>query len=170
MAIDLTSRARGAMNPNRHFYYVQNEIDWAVAATTKTSALAAADVLEVIDVPAGTCIINAGIETMVAPTGASSDTALDLGVTGIDADAWADGYDADAAVAGTYSQNPAAYQPIVIGSTADTIDVLIQASTTPPTAGKIRVWAILINSGTSHILISILVDRAHSFNILPLLL
>lgn len=143
MAIELASRARGVSNPNRGFYYVQNLIDFADAATEKGSALAAADVIEAIAVPAGTMIINAGIEVITAAGGESSDNALDLGVTGIDADVFADGFDLDAAAAGAYSQNPAAFQPIVIGATADTIDVLIQAATTAPTSGVIRVWAIL---------------------------
>jgi hypothetical protein len=139
----LTPRARGVSNPNRGFYYVQNFIDWADAATAKGSALAAADVIEAISVPVGTMIVNAGIQVVSVSTGESSDVALDLGVTGVDADVFVDGFDLDAAAAGAYAQNPAAYQPVVIGATADTIDVLIQAATTAPTGGVIRVWAIL---------------------------
>jgi hypothetical protein len=139
----LTPRARGVSNPNRGFYYVQNFIDWADAATAKGSALAAADVIEAISVPVGTMIVNAGIEVTSLATGESSDVALDLGVTGVDADVFVDGFDLDGAAAGAYAQNPAAYQPVVIGATADTIDVLIQAATTAPTGGVIRVWAIL---------------------------
>ncbi len=139
----LTPRARGVSNPNRGFYYVQNFIDWADAATAKGSALAAADVIEAISVPVGTMIVNAGIEVTSLATGESSDVALDLGVTGVDADVFVDGFDLDAAAAGAYAQNPAAYQPVVIGATADTIDVLIQAATTAPTGGVIRVWAVL---------------------------
>lgn len=149
MAIELSTRARGVSNPNRGFYYVQNFIDFAAAATEKGSALAAADVIEAIAVPAGTMIVNAGIQVVTAAGGESADNALDLGVTGVDADVFVDGFDLDAAAAGAWTQNPAAYQPIVIGATADTIDVLIQAATTAPTSGVIRVWAILcdVNDG-----------------------
>lgn len=124
-------------------YKVEFTLDFAEAATEKGSALAAADVIECITVPAGTVIWNAGIEVISVTTGESSDVALDLGVTGVDADAWVDGFDVDAATAGAYAQNAAAYQPIVIGATADTVDLLIQAATTAPTGGVVRVWAVL---------------------------
>jgi len=51
----------------------------------------------------------------------------------------------DAAAAGAYAQNAAAFQPVVIGATADTIDLLIATATTAPTAGVARVWAVLMN-------------------------
>ena len=37
---------------------------------------------------------------------------------------------------------PAAYQPIVIGNTADTLDVLIASLATTNTAGELRVWVV----------------------------
>jgi hypothetical protein len=119
-------------------------IDFAAAATAKGSALAAADVIECINVPANTLILNAGFEVITVLGGESNDTALDLGVTGVDADVFVDGFDGDAAAAGAYAQNAAAFQPVVI-ATADTIDLLIQAATTAPTSGEVRVWAVLMN-------------------------
>lgn len=125
-------------------YLVDVTVDFAAAATAKGSALAAADVIECINVPANTVILNAGFEVITAAGGESSDNAWDLGVTGIDADNFVDGFDGDAAVAGDYAQNAAAFQPIVLKS-ADTIDLLIQAATTAPTSGELRVWAVLMN-------------------------
>lgn len=146
--VDLATRLGSGLHPSRQGntnvpYLVDMELDWAVAADEKGSALAAADVIECIDVPAGTLVIAAGIEVLEAATGASSDVAVDLGVTGVDADVFVDSFDLDAAAAGAYAQQPAAYQPVVIGSAADTVDVLIQAATTAPTGGSIRVWAVL---------------------------
>ena len=126
-------------------YLVDKTIDFAAAATAKGSALAAADVIEAISVPVNTVIVNAGIEVITVLGGESNDTTFDLGVTGVDADVFVDGFDADAAAAGAYAQNPAAYQPVVIGSTADTIDLLIATATTAPTSGVVRVWAVLMN-------------------------
>ena len=125
-------------------YLVDRFIDFAAAATSKGSALAAADVIECISVPVNTVILNAGIEITTVLGGESSDTTFDLGVTGTDADVFVDGFDADAAAAGAYAQNAAAFQPVVI-ATADTIDLLIQAATTAPTSGEVRVWAVLMN-------------------------
>jgi len=126
-------------------YLVDVNIDLAAAATAKGSALAAADVIEAIDVPANTLILNAGIEVITAVDGsASADNAWDLGVTGVDADVFVDGYALDEGTAGDYAQNAAAYQPVVI-ATADTIDLLIQAATTAPVSGVVRVWAVLMD-------------------------
>lgn len=124
-------------------YLVDVTIDFAAAATAKGSALAAADVIEALSVPANTVILNAGLEIITALGGESSDTTFDLG-TGVDADNFVDGFDADAAAAGAYAQNAAAFQPIVAG-TADTIDITIATATTAPTSGEVRVWAVLMN-------------------------
>ena len=126
-------------------YLVDRFIDFAAAATSKGSALAAADVIECISVPVNTLILNAGIEITTVLGGESSDTTFDLGITGVDADVFVDGFDADAAAAGAYAQNAAAFQPVVIGATADTIDLLIATATTAPTSGVARVWAVLMN-------------------------
>lgn len=127
-------------------YVAEFLLDFAVAAAAKGSALAAADVIECIPVPAGSIVLCAGLECITAVDGSTSaDNALDLGITGVEADIWVDGYDLDAAVAGTYSQFAADFRPLVVGSTADTIDVLIQAATTAPVSGVVRVFAVLVN-------------------------
>lgn len=126
-------------------YLVDKSINFATAATAKGSALAAADVIECISVPVDTVVISAGFEVITAVGGASSDNTVDLGVTGVDADVFVDGFDLDAATAGAYPQQPAAYQPVVIGSAADTIDLLFATATTAPTSGVVRVWAMLMN-------------------------
>ena len=125
-------------------YLVDVTVDFAAAATAKGSALAAADIIECISVPANTLILNAGIEVITVLGGESNDTTFDLGVTTTEPDNFVDGFDADAAAAGAYAQNAAAYQPLVIG-TADTIDLLIATATTAPTSGEVRVWAVLMN-------------------------
>lgn len=125
-------------------YLVDVEVNFATAATAKGSALAASDVIECISVPANTLILNAGIEVLTVTGGESSDTTYDLGVTGVEADNFIDGFDGDAAAAGAYAQNAAAYQPLV-NATADTIDLLIATATTAPTSGVFRVWAVLMD-------------------------
>jgi hypothetical protein len=125
-------------------YLVDKNIDFAAAATAKGSALAAADVIECISVPVNTVILNAGIEIITVMGGESNDTTFDLG-TAVDADVFVDGFDADAAAAGAYAQNAAAFQPLVVGATADTIDITIATATTAPTSGVARVWAVLMN-------------------------
>jgi hypothetical protein len=125
-------------------YLVDKTINFATAATAKGSALAAADVIECISVPVNTVILNAGLEIITVLGGESNDNTFDLG-TGVDADVFVDGFDADAAAAGAYAQNAAAFQPLVVGATADTIDITIATATTAPTSGVVRVWAVLMN-------------------------
>ncbi len=148
--IDLSNGLGGAPRPARSLtnmpYLVEKTIDFAVAATAKGSALAAADVIEVIDVPAGTMVINAGLQVVTVATGESSDTTVDLGITTTEPDNFVDGFDLDAAAAGAYAQNAAAFQPLIVG-TADTIDLLIATATTAPTGGKVRVWALMCDIG-----------------------
>jgi hypothetical protein len=123
-------------------YFVDVEIDLAAAATAKGSALAAADVIEAISVPANTAIIGAGIEVITAPAGGTSFS-VDLGVTGGDVDAFVDGFAVTGSAAGDYATCATA-GPVVVGGTADTLD-LLAIGTTPDTSGVLRVWAILMD-------------------------
>jgi hypothetical protein len=144
--IDLSSGIGNGQHPTRALgrlpYVVEKTIDFAVATTAKGSALAAADVIEAIDVPAQSVVLNAGYEVTATITG---DVTIDVGVTGVDADVFVDGAVlAAATTVGTFAQNAAAYQPVVIGA-ADTVDLLIAASTTAISAGKVRVWALVVD-------------------------
>jgi len=131
----------GRGNPSKKPYMVEVEIDLAAAATAKGSALAAADTIECITVGANTAVMFAGAEITVAPTGGSGAT-FDLGITGGDVDAFVDGMAITSATAGTYSTLANTACPIITG--ADTIDMLL-IGTTPDTAGKIRVFACLMD-------------------------
>lgn len=145
--IDLSSGIGNGQHPTRALgrlpYVVEKTINFATATTSKGSALAAADVIEAIDVPAQSVVLNAGYEVTATITG---DVTIDVGVTGIDADNFIDGATLAAATSvGAYAQNAAAFQPIVIGATADTIDLLIATSTTALSAGTVRVWAVIVD-------------------------
>jgi hypothetical protein len=121
-------------------YVIEATLNFATATTTKGSALAATDVIEVLDIPAESVVLSAGYEVTAAITG---DVTVDVGVTGIDADNFIDGATlANATAVGTYAQQAAAFQPIILAS-ADTLDVLIATSTTAISAGRIRVWAVV---------------------------
>ena len=137
----LAKAAGGRGNPSKKPYMVEVEIDLAAAATAKGSALAAADVIQCITVDANTAVMFAGAEITVAPTGGSGAT-FDLGITGGDVDAFVDGMAITSAAAGTYSTLANTACPIITGS--DTIDMLL-IGTTPDTAGKIRVFALLMD-------------------------
>jgi hypothetical protein len=155
MATVSTIDIEGTTHPSRSVfhlpYVVEKYIDFADAATAKGSALASADVIECLRVPAGTLVLQAGFEVTVVAAGESSDTTVDLGVTGVAADRWVDGFDLDAAAAGAYGTlvgdgaAGAGAGPTLFFATADTIDLLLATATTAPTGGVVRVWAVMVD-------------------------
>lgn len=121
-------------------------IDFAEAATAKGSALASADVIEAVRLPAGSIVMQAGLKVIEVVAGASSDVTVDLGITGVDADQWVDGFDLDAAAVNAYATPVAAgtTDPMAFTATSDTIDLLFATATTAPTGGKVLIWALVL--------------------------
>ena len=111
-------------------YLVENTID--VSAVNGDSGAAQNDVLQAMDIPAETVIMEAGIEVLTA---CSSSVTLDLGITGGDVDIYTDG---DTNATG-YSTLTATARHVA--ASADTLDVLVLSAASA--AGKIRVWAVL---------------------------
>ena len=134
-----TSPERGNSARGRVPYFIQTEVDFAVAASDKGSALAAADVIPALTVGGPALIMAAGFEVTEAHAGTSTNTAFDMGITGGDVDAFVDGFDLDGASVGDYTPI-AAGGPQVIAAD-DTIDILIETMTGTTTGGKVRVWA-----------------------------
>ena len=111
-------------------YLVENTID--ISAVNSDSGAAQNDVLQAMDIPAETVIMEAGIEVITA---CSSSVTLDLGITGGDVDIYTDG---DTNATG-YSALTATARHVA--AAADTLDVLVLSAAS--SAGKIRVWAIM---------------------------
>ena len=121
----------GRYNPGiRIPYLVENTID--VSAVNGDSGAALNDVLRVIDLPAETLVMEAGIEVLTALT---SSVTMDLGITGGDVDIYTDG---DTNATG-YSTLTATARHVA--ATADTLDILVLSAAAA--AGKVRVWAML---------------------------
>ena len=111
-------------------YLVENTIDLSqVRADTGPDN---GDVLQVIDIPAETLVMEAGIEVITA---LSSSATMDLGITGGDVDIYVDG-DTNATGYGTLTATARH-----VAASADTLDILIGGADS--SAGKIRVWAIM---------------------------
>ena len=111
-------------------YLVENTID--LSAIRSDTGPANGDVLEVLDIPAETLIMEAGIEVITA---LSSSATMDLGITGGDVDIYVDG-DTNATGYGTLTATARH-----IAASADTLDILIGGADS--SAGKIRVWAVM---------------------------
>lgn len=132
-------------------YVVEVTVDIEDVIASKGSALAASDVIEVIDVPAGTLVLNAGLRVDAAMTGTSTDATLDLGITGGDVDQWVDGFDLDAASVGDLSAVAAGATLPTLVSSADTIDLLVATQTGTVLTGKVTVWAELLDLTDSNL-------------------
>ena len=111
-------------------YLVENTID--VSAVNSSAGTTNGDILQALDIPAETLIMEAGIEVITACSGSVT---LDLGITGGDVDRYVDG-DTNA----TGFSAPTATARTIVAS-ADTLDVLVLSADS--TAGKIRVFAVL---------------------------
>jgi hypothetical protein len=115
-------------------------LDFAAINAARTAAgataLAATDVLQVINLPANAVVLSAGIE--VVTTDASTAT-FDLGFTGA-SPAAVNAYANDAAISTAGYTVADLANPTAV-KVADTIDLLI--NTAAPTTGKIRVFAVV---------------------------
>jgi len=111
-------------------YLVENTID--ISKINSSTGTANGDVLQVLDVPAETLVLHAGIEVLTA---LSSSATMDFGITGGDVDVFVDG---DANATG-YSVLTATARPII--ASADTIDLLVAGADS--SAGKVRVFALM---------------------------
>ena len=111
-------------------YLVENTID--ISAINSSSGTANGDVINALDIPAETLIMEAGIEVITA---LSSSATMDLGITGGDVDRYVDG-DTNATGYATLT----ATARVVVAS-ADTLDILTAGADS--SAGKVRVWAVL---------------------------
>lgn len=119
------------------------EVDLAEAVTAKGSALATGDVIEAVRVPANHLVLAAAARKTGAFTGTAADLLIDVGITGVDADAYVVDWDFDAAALNSWATPPAAAQPLIV-STSDTIDLNL-AFTGTVTGGKIEVHAVLVD-------------------------
>ena len=111
-------------------YLVENTID--LSQLRSDTGPDQNDILQVLDIPAETLIMEAGIEVITA---LSSSATMGLGITGVDVDIYVSG-----------ANNAAGYKTLTatarsIVSSADTLDVVIGGADS--SAGKIRVFAVL---------------------------
>ena len=129
---DLTAAGGTTGHPSngRTPYLVENTID--ISAINSSSGTANGDVVNALDIPAETLIMEAGIEVITA---LSSSATMDLGITGGDVDRYVDG-DTNATGYATLT----ATARVVVAS-ADTLDILTAGADS--SAGKVRVWAVL---------------------------
>ena len=129
----LAGSSTGHASEGRIPYLVESVVDFALRNA------AAADVYQMISIPAETVVLSAGLEVLTTISSAGSVT-FDLGAA--DDDQYVA---AHATLTAGYATAIVAHtlDPRAFVTSADTLDLLVNTSTA--TAGKIRVWALMID-------------------------
>jgi hypothetical protein len=131
----------GNSQRGRNVYYVDNVID----LTANSINPATADTIQAITVPANTLVVAAGLQVVNSATmDTGTDATASLGFTDGDVDEFVATFDIDGAADGAYAPQ-IAITGLTASTSADTIDVLLAGTGTSFTAGKIRVYAMLMD-------------------------
>ena len=142
----LVVSARGVGNPSRKPYFVQTTLDFSHA---DIDALSAGDIVQAITIPADTCVMYAGAEMIASVQSGADGNTVNLGLSDVDQYIAGADIDDDSAIlsSGIGYLTPAteAGVPFFVGATADTLDLELQATSTAPTEGKIRIFAVLMD-------------------------
>ncbi len=143
LGFNKNSAAFPAWGPHR-FVFFDVTLDFAkiVAARSAASAtaLAATDTLQVVQLPAGTVLLQGGIEVVTAETTNTTAT-FDVGFTG-GSPAAANVFGNDVASNATGITATGLAAPTLV-SADDTLDVLL--NTAAPTDAVVRIWAVGVN-------------------------
>ena len=131
----------GNSQRGRNVYYVDNVID----LTANSINPATADTIQAITVPANTLVVGAGLQVVNSATmDTGTDATASLGFTGGDVDEFVATFDIDGAADGAYAPQ-IAITGLTASTSSDTIDVLLAGTGTSFSAGKIRVYAMLMD-------------------------
>jgi len=128
--------------------YIEVELDFTTIVAARSAAgvtaLAAADTLQVVQLPANSVVLHAGFQVTEAEVTNTTAT-FDFGFTGgSPAAANAFGNDiASNALAWSWAAGTGLANPIIIGTSDDTIDLLI--NTAAPTNCVLRCFAVVLN-------------------------
>jgi hypothetical protein len=137
----LLKAASGNSQRGRNPYYVDVTIDLT------TNSIAPGDTVQAITVPANTLIMGAGFQVVSSATmNTGTDATAALGFTGGDVDEFAAALDIDGASDGDYAPQ-VAIDGLAPSTTADTIDILLAGSGASFSAGKLRVYAVMMDIG-----------------------
>jgi len=131
--------ATGNSNRGRMPYQVELSIDLTAQAIDCSSG----DVVQCITIPANTHIVHAGVQVVESATqNTGTDATVTLGAA--DADEYVTAFDIDGASDLAYAPSVTPSAEVVL-ATADTLDLTFAGSGATFTAGKLRVYALLMD-------------------------
>ena len=131
--------ATGNSNRGRMNYQVELIIDLTAQAIDCSSA----DVVQCITLPANTHILHAGVQVVESATqNTGTDATVTIGAA--DVDEYVTSFDIDCASDLAYAPSVTPSAEVVL-ATADTLDLTFAGSGATFTAGKLRVYALLMD-------------------------
>ena len=131
--------AHGSSQRGRSPYMVQKTID----LTAQAIDCSAGDVVQCLTIPANTRVMSAGFQVVESATqNTGTDATAALGAA--DADEFAAAFDIDGAADGAYAPSTTPSDDVTL-ATADKLDLTFAGSGATFTAGKIRVYAWMVD-------------------------
>ena len=131
--------ATGNSNRGRMPYQVELIIDLTAQAIDCSSG----DVVQCITLPANTHVLHAGVQVVTSATmNTGTDATITLGAA--DADEYVTAFDIDGASDLAYAPSVTPSAEVVLSS-ADTLDLTFAGSGATFSAGKLRVYALLMD-------------------------
>lgn len=135
-------------------YIIEVTVTAEQMIAAKGSALAAADVFDIVRIPAGTVTRACWAKKTAAMAGTSTDLSLNVGYTGGDVDVWVAAWDYDAAALNSYGTRGVGLALGNVGSidtslsgAASVISMVINAMTGTWTSGAITFYVECIDLG-----------------------
>ena len=129
----------GSSQRGRNPYMVQKTIDLTEQAISCT----AGDVVQCLTIPANTRVLHAGFQVVLSATmNTGTNATATLGAA--DADEFVTAFDIDGAADGAYAPSATPAGDITL-ATADTLDLTFAGDGATFSAGKIRVYAIMMD-------------------------
>tara|TARA_R110000737_G_scaffold140137_1_gene170939 strand:+ start:39 stop:518 length:480 start_codon:yes stop_codon:yes gene_type:complete len=131
--------AHGSSQRGRSPYLVQKTIDLTAQAIDCSSA----DVVQCLTIPADTRVIHAGVQVVESATqNTGTDATVTLGAA--DVDEFVTAFDIDGASDLAYAPSATPAADVTL-ATADTLDLTFAGSGATFTAGKLRVYAWMVD-------------------------
>jgi hypothetical protein len=157
--VDISRALTSANHPSKFApdvrlpYMVEVTVTAAQMIAAKGSAIAAADVYDILRVPAGTAVLHVWAKCTAAFAGSSTDLTLNVGYTGADVDVWVAAWDFDAAAVGSFGTRGVGLPPAgALGATdavvtggAGLISMVVATQTGTWTGGTITFYALCVD-------------------------
>ena len=131
---------RGAGNPSRKPYMIENTLDLTASAVDCSSG----DIIQALTIPGNTVILWAGIQVMESATMNTGSNATAILGTAVDPNEYVAAFDIDGAADLAYAPT-VAQAGVLVNASADTLDLTFAGSGASFTAGKLRVFAMLMD-------------------------